>query len=232
MNINSSELKVIASWNIDTELLAVDLKNKGGSRFTKISKSDVTIWQLFLKKVGYGKLAGKEFSMVVVANRLIKNFIWSSLSRTSALSVEYKSYLNVCRFANKMLMHNKAGDLNSNVSKHSTVRSYYTCHARISGQGNDVQLRQGLTIHWNPELQVKHVKALASNQECPIENVVIKNGKKILTSEDLLSFGSVGYLEISDRAPRKTDKSTSSLFYRSLFKHLTANFHFKLKSFS
>ena len=230
--INISELKVIASWNIDTELLAVDLKNKGGSRFTKISKSDVTMWQLFLKNIGYGKLAGKEFSMEVVAKHLIENFIWSSLTRTSALSVEHKSYLNVCRFANKMLMHNKAGDLNSNVSKHSTVRSYYTCQARISGHGTDVQLRQGLTIHWNPELQVKHVKALASNQECPIENVVIKNGKKILDSEDLLNFPSLGYLEISASAPRKIDNPTGSLFCRSLFKHLTANFQFRSKSFS
>ncbi|MCX6990451.1 MAG: hypothetical protein NTX49_05245 [Chlamydiae bacterium] len=232
MAINSADIKVIASWSIDTQLLAVDVKNKGASRFTKISKSDVTMLQLFLKNFGFGKLAGKEFSMTCVAKHLSKDFTWSSLSQTSLLSAEHKAYLNVCQFANKMLMHHKGGELNSNVSKHFKVRSYFTCHARAGGKEVEVKLQHGLKIYWNPEMQVKHVKALASNQECPIDNVVVKSMSKVLSSDDRLRFPSLGYLGISDKEPRKADNPSHSLFYRSFFKHLTATFQFRSKSFS
>ena len=129
-------------------------------------------------------------------------------------------------------MHNKAGELSSNVSKHATVRSYYTLHANPSGKGVDVKLKQGLKIHWNPEMQVKHVKALVSNQQGSIEKVIIRTGKKILSSEAFLGFGALHHLEIIHTSPNKTPPSTTSDFYRSLFKDLTANFDFRLKSLS
>src|SRR5579885_1515641 len=155
-SLSNPEIAALTQCNMTTEILAVKVDAEGGPKLVKLSREDVTCWQLFLRLFNCGKLAKLQVHLRDVASHL-NQYDWQDAKILNNQSELYKAYSKVALLANKAL---SKGDetLYRNVGL-VEVRKIVD-HTRY--RGNEVVSRLAVSegILWNPALQVKHVRAL------------------------------------------------------------------------
>lgn len=160
-DLHHSEISTIASCNLDRDLLAIDLIGDGGPKVIKLSRDEVTCWQLILRFFGFGSLANKKIHLAEVASYL-NRYDWSAARKLDHSSELYAAYGKVCQLANRALLHKKDDALFDNVSSEKAYKKiqYSVLQGdKVIHQHENMQL-----MKWNPFLQIKHVKAfLAMN---------------------------------------------------------------------
>lgn len=138
---------------MSSEILAVKINCEGGPKLVKLSRDDVTCWQLFLRFFGYGNLTKYEVHLKDVAAYL-NLYDWKAASG--------EAYNKVAQIANKALLYKRDETLFRNVA-HEEVE-VIADHTRY--RDGEVLSRLAIRemIYWNPSLQVQHVKALLKNR--------------------------------------------------------------------
>lgn len=171
---NQQQLPNLDKYDSGQELLAVATED-GTSHLVKIAKKDLTIWQVFLKFLGFGKFAHVDYNLKNVAIYLNKYDWKEGIDQTSDC---HKTYLKVCEIANKALLSRKETSLYKKVSQESRrilVELSY---------GSSLATAE-LEMHWNPKLQVKHLLGLAT-QSCRYgATISCKNDKDHILDKDI-----------------------------------------------
>ncbi len=157
--LNNSELNTLSHCNLNTHIIAIDTHAEGGSQIVTLAKSDITCWQLFLRLFNAGTLAKYQIHLTDVTKHL-SQYNWSSLGRTGNSDVQ-QAYRQVCILANKGLYSKYSETLLDSVAL-DVVRKDIECNQFCDGRSlNRMMINH--SIHWNPLMQTKHIKALLHN---------------------------------------------------------------------
>lgn len=152
------EINALATVNLSTEIIAIKMDADGGPKIVKLSKSDVTCWQLFLRFFCLGTLVNMRVHLSQVTSHL-NQYDWSENADIDLGSVQYQAYLKTCSLANKAL-YKCDETLWSNVARFTHNKKM-----ELIQRGNSFyqHLDVNKTIKGNPTLQIKHVEAFLHN---------------------------------------------------------------------
>lgn len=148
-SLSRNELDAISNCDFSKEILAVQ---KG--EIVKVSKDQITCWQLFLRFLGLGSFANMAIHLKDVATYLDKYDWKEGVEKTSSY---HDVYLKVCEIANRALLTKEVKDLYDHVSMSKSMnlrmtqrQGFISTHVNSSHQ-----------VYWNPNCQFQHILARA-----------------------------------------------------------------------
>lgn len=160
-SITQDDLNTIANCDLNDELIALKLVSFGESKIITLPKNEVTCKELLLKIFGFGSLANLQIHLSEIVSHL-NRYNWRQAADLDCESVHFKAYVKVCMLANKALLSKGDATLFRNVSSGSINKKIeYTIH---QGFGSDTTRIVDLTLPWNLNLEVQHIKAFLKNQ--------------------------------------------------------------------
>lgn len=156
-SLTTEELTALTQCNMSREIIAIKQDAQGGPKIIKISRDEVTCWQLFLRIFGCGTLAKLKVHLTDVAAYL-NQYDWSEGRILNNGSELYRAYSKAALIANKAVLHKGDETLFKNVALVEVEKILE--HTRF--RGNEIVSRLAVRegVQWNPSLQAKHVKAL------------------------------------------------------------------------
>lgn len=162
LNPSAEEIQSVASCNLATHLIAIKYDGSQGPKIVTIARSDVTCWQLFLKILGWGKLAKTDLTLTKVAPTLAK-YNWRQFSTAETSSVNYQAYYNMCTLAGKALL--KMSGYRSDRTRDALWRSVSTGIERPitvlllqDAREREQSVTATRNVYINPIAQVKHIR--------------------------------------------------------------------------
>ncbi len=160
-NIDIRTLDLIKNCDLDTEILAIK-KTTCTGQLVKLTKTDITYWQIFLRFFGLGILGSVTTDLKIIAESLAQ-YEWAEASdKTAEL---YPTYLKVCELANKALISKNSEALYQKVSTTSIdipikMKQENWIDPRRTIPKKDYT---GLaTFSLNPKCRVEHILHIAS----------------------------------------------------------------------
>lgn len=145
-NLQTTEIQALANCNAHSERIAVQLNGEGKPRIVTIARAEVTLFQLFLKFFGFGKLATTQLDLRNVTKHL-NEYDWKQAAAMDKQSEGYAAYLKVCSLANKALARQGQSALYVNVGTETQVK--------LLRHG---EFHHNYSIYWNPCLKFSHIR--------------------------------------------------------------------------
>jgi hypothetical protein len=156
-NIAQEEISAIAQCDLNSQLIALKIDDKGGRKITTLSKSEVTCWQMFLRFFGCGNLAKMQVSLADVTSHL-NQFRWAEGAALNGNSVHHQAFLKTCTLANKALFSKWDESLFNNVSVGSCTKQVEFLQYQDGMRVNRLDVPQEFKL--NPSMQMKHINVL------------------------------------------------------------------------
>ncbi len=170
-----------ARSNFSREIIVIDNQAPGRPKITTLSRSQISLWQLFLKLFNAGNLARYDLHLNTVSAHL-NQYNWGAAVSESENTYLYQAYLTVCTLGNKCLIANKNDSLFKNAS--TVVVAKKIKFVQYRGEKKIHTLDVNKFIRWNPSLHVKHVKAQINGFTSP--KIKFENAQNQTLSKDAL----------------------------------------------
>ena len=155
-HMTQEELTALANCR-SSQCIGIKDNLDGRAEIVRVSRADITCWQIFLRALDVGKLADIRYSLNDVLDHL-KEFDWAALSNYDKESLYYKAYFKACQIATKAIVYKGDDALLKNVAEVKLEKQikYSLFH------GNKFLNRMNVvkTIHWNPAMDYKTLHTL------------------------------------------------------------------------
>lgn len=205
-NLAKEEVAALAHFNSNRELIAINLEASDGPKIVKLSRDEVTCWQLFLRLFNCGTLAKMQVHLRDVAAHL-NQYDWSEAKILSNDSELYQAYRRVSLLANKAVLYKRDETLFNNVGLVNVDKTLE--HTRYRGSEIVSRLAVRENIKWNPSLQVKHVKALMELHHSRLSPTTVRiedNNHHVMSGQTNVTLDTLHnmriYLEQREPAPQ------------------------------
>jgi hypothetical protein len=190
-HITQEELTALANCRSSQ---CIGIKDTDGKpKIVRVSRSDITCWQIFLRSMGLGKLADVRYDLSDVL-KYLNEFDWTAVSTCDKDSIYYKAYLKACQIATKAIVNKGDDSLFNNVAKDKIDKriKYSLYHGKELLNRMDVVK----TIRWNPEMSYDALRALMERYFPNVKIIIESNDWDFEPAKKLLSKSELNKIKI------------------------------------